>query len=239
MTEPNSRRRWLITAGIILAAGLAGYLIAWTMYPAPILPRRVLVPALRGTPSDSAIQRLERLGLKGRVADSVTDPLVRKGEVAWQSPVSETQLPEGSLVKLGVSLGSPIVAVPDVVDLDLGLALQVLGASGLTVGSVDTARNDAVSGTVLQTRPGPGSGSRPGAPVAITVSSGRLAVPVPSLGGLPLDVARQRIEGLGLRVGTIEQRPGGKAGLVVDQSPAPGALISRESPINLILAGGF
>jgi serine/threonine-protein kinase len=74
--------------------------------------------------------------------------------------------------------------------------------------------------------------------VALTVSSGPRSVRVPALTGLDLDEARNRLEASGLRLGSIDQRPGGRAGQVIDQSPLPGDLVNRDSPVNLTLGGG-
>ena len=111
----TARSTWLA----LLGAVIAGLLVAWLLYPAPIVPRTVEVPALRGRELDGALTDLAELGLRGRQAGELDDPLVPIGRVSWQLPVEGTRLPEGAVVRLGISSGPPRVVIPDLVDLDL------------------------------------------------------------------------------------------------------------------------
>lgn len=230
-------RRVLTLLGVIAAAAAGGYVVTCAIFPAPILPKSIAVPALRGAPADSALAWLTRLGLRGKLADTVTDPLTPAGTVAWQSPVAETRLPQGALVRIGVSGGAPLVSVPDVADLDLGLARQVIEAAGLQVGRIDTVRHDADLGTVLATMPAAGATAKPGDPIAITVSRGPPSVRVPELVGLTVAAARDRLAAAGLRVGTLEQRFEGKPGTVLAQNPGPGEMVTKESGVSLTISG--
>jgi beta-lactam-binding protein with PASTA domain len=222
---------------VLLTAAAAGYVVTCAIFPAPLLPRSIAVPAFRGAPVDSVLARLARLGLRGKVADTVIDPLTPAGTVAWQAPVAETLLPQGALVRLGVSAGVPLVSVPDVADLDLGLARQVIEAAGLQIGRIDTVRQDVDLGTVLGTVPAAGTNAKPGDPILVTVSSGPASVRVPDLVGLTVVVARERLAAAGLRLGALEQRLDGKPGTVLAQNPGPGELVTKESGVSLIISG--
>lgn len=222
---------------IVAAAGLGGYLLTCALYPAPILVHRHSVPALRGMAADTALHQLAALGLRGRLADSLADPMVAAGQISWQSPAPETVLPEGAAVQLGVSLGAPSVAVPNLVDLDVQLALDVLAAAGLRAGTVDSAVNAAPPGTVVGTHPVAGSTLPTGTAVDLSISAGPPPVPAPNLVGLSLKDARDRLSALGLRVGRIDLEPSGKEGTVLVQQPLPGAYMKRESPVDLTIGG--
>ncbi len=228
-----------MVAGVLAAASLGGYLLTCAIYPAPILPKQVLVPQLRGAPVDSALAMLGRAALRGRITDTIRDPLVPAGRVVWQSPAPETMLPEGAQVKLAMSNGAPTVTVPDVSELDLDLAVDVLQAAGLKIGVIDTLKGDDDFGTVVSVVPASGSVVRPGREVDVSISSGPASVKVPDLIGLPLGVARDRLVALGLRVGTLEQRMEGKAGTVLVQSPIAGELLTRGSAVNLTISGAM
>lgn len=222
---------------VLLVAAAAGYVVTCAIFPAPLLPRSISVPAFRGAPVDSVLVRLARLGLRGKLADTVNDPLTPAGTVAWQSPVAETLLPQGAVVRLGVSGGAPPVSVPDVTDLDLATARQVIEAAGLLVGGTDTVRQDADLGTVIAMLPAAGASAKPGDPVQLTISSGPPSARVPDLVGLTLAAARERLAAAGLRVGTIEQRLEGKPGSVLAQSPGPGEMVIKESGVRLTISG--
>ncbi len=242
MSEPmgaSPKRRRLMVVGIVAAASLAGYLLTCAIYPAPIMPREVPVPSLRGVKADSALAELGLLALRGRITDTTRDPLVLAGAIVWQSPAAETILPEGALVKLAVSSGPPTVRVPELNQLDLDLVGEILEAAGLRLGVVDTIHGEDEPGTVIAVTPAAGSTVALGRPIDVTVSGGAADVRVPDLAGLPLAVARQRLAALGLRVGTLTQRFGVKAGTVLAQWPAAGEMAAWGSAVNLTISGAM
>lgn len=165
-------RRALAWGGALLLVAGAGYLAAWLLYPAPLVVAEVEVPALRGVARDDALAQLASLGLRGRDAGELADPLVPRGTVSWQQPPAGTRLPAGSAVRVGTSTGAPMVVVPDVVAFDLALAERVLGAAGLAIGTVDTVASADPAGTVVRTRPAARSAVRAGTSVQVTVSRG-------------------------------------------------------------------
>lgn len=160
---------WLILLPVAAAGGLV---VAWLLYPAPILQRQAEVPPLRGVAADQAVADLAALGLRGRIAGELDDPLTAEGTVSWQSPAAGTRLPEGALVRLGISTGAPRVVVPDLLDLDLATARLILEAAGLVAGRVDSVWSANAAGAVIRTRPEPRSAIRAGGKVDVTVSLG-------------------------------------------------------------------
>lgn len=165
-----SERTWAIL--LFTAAIGGGLVVTWLLYPAPIVPRSVTVPQLQGTPSDQAVSELAGVGLRGRLAGEVEDPVTRSGAVSWQSPVAGTRLPQGAIVRLGISAGPPRVLVPDLTALALGDAREVLGAAGLSVGSIDSTWSELPIGTVVQTDPEERGTLRAGGTVDVTLSRG-------------------------------------------------------------------
>ena len=141
------------------------------------------------------------------------------------------------MVKLAVSSGPPMVTVPDVSQLDLELAHDVLQAAGLKVGVLDTIHGSEDFGTVLTVTPAAGSTAKLGLLIDLSISRGPATVRVPDLSGLPLDVARGRLVALGLRVGTLTHRTDGKPGSVLGQSPASGEMMTRGSAVSLTISG--
>ncbi|MES1259349.1 MAG: PASTA domain-containing protein [Gemmatimonadota bacterium] len=237
-TAPASPyRKVLLFLGVIAAAAAAGYTVTCAIFPAPILARTVSVPAFRGMPIETAIEHLTRLGLRAKVADTVADPLAPTGSVAWQSPVAETFLPKGAVVRLALSSGPPLVSMPDVTDLDIGTARQVIEAAGLVTGRIDTLRQELPAGTVLATTPSAGATMRPGDLVSFSISTGPATIRVPDVVGLTVAAARERIVAAGLRVVVLTQKFEGKAGTILAQSPGPGEMVTKESGVNLTISG--
>lgn len=233
----RAAQKTLVVLGVIAGAAAAGYVVTWAIFPAPIIARTVAVPLLHGASVEAAVAQLSKLGLRGRPADTVADPLTPAGTVAWQSPVAETMLPQGAVVRLGVSAGTPLVSMPSVANLDVRLARQVIEAVGLHVTRIDTVQTDAPLGVVLGTSPPADAAVHPGDTVRVSISSGPASISVPELVGLTVAAARERLAAAGLRVGVLDQRFEGNAGTILAQRPAPGELVTRESGVNLTVSG--
>jgi serine/threonine-protein kinase len=159
--------------GSLAVAVAAGLLVTWLLFPSPLLrAREHAVPPLRGVPLDVALAALADSGLRGREAGRAADPDVPAGRVAWHLPVAGTVLPESAVVRVTVSSGPPTVLVPDLADLDLGTAAEVLSAAGLVTGPVDSQFAPDAAGIVLRTRPEPGKAVWAGDTVQVIVSRG-------------------------------------------------------------------
>ncbi|RBY88900.1 Stk1 family PASTA domain-containing Ser/Thr kinase [Blastococcus sp. TBT05-19] len=94
----------------------------------------VAVPDVTGQAPDQATKILQDLGFTvERIEDGRSDA-VDKGEVMAIAPgPADGRIPFGSTVKIQVSAGVPVVAVPDVVGKTGDEAAQILQAAGLQV----------------------------------------------------------------------------------------------------------
>lgn len=235
----QAARRWLLGAGIVLGAALAGYGVAMLLYPAPLVSRAQRVALVIGMPEEQARQTLEERGFRVKVLETgERDPALPAGYVTWQEPPAAVELAEGSQVELTLSEGPAPVTVPDVLQFDLAQARRVMAAAGLALGGVDSVPSTAEAGVVVGTRPPAGSPLRPGSPVEVVVSRGPAAIRIPDLVGMALADARQRLDELGLRVGVVRQvrRPRASPGSVLEQRPRPGVLSARGGRVDLTVS---
>lgn len=239
MSAGAQARRTLVWLGVIAAAAAAGYVVTLAIFPAPILPHQYTVPALRGASVQSAVTRLEALRLRARITDTVADPLTPTGTIAWQSPAPQTQLPEAAVVRLAVSSGATQVAMPDVSEFDVAVARQVITAAGLVVAATDTVSSPLDFGSVVATSIRPGAQVTAGDSVVLDISSGPASIVVPSLVGLPVESARERLVAAGFRIGVLTQRFDGRVGTVITQQPLPGQLAARGSAVDLTISGAM
>ena len=152
-----------------------------------------------------ALALLEDSGLTVARVDSVHHPVIAAGTVIGQSPLpGPTALP-GAGVRITLSLGPEIGAVPDVTRLLGGRATRVLEASGFAV-EVDTVESEAAAGRVLQIDPVPGTElPLPGA-VRLEVSLGPPTLPIPDLSGMWIEEAIAVLDTLGLVVSGFDMR---------------------------------
>jgi len=127
------------------------------------------VPDLAGLDLDSALARLESIGLSANVVQR--DAPEPAGEVVDQSPSAGTRVKKGSQVTLFVSSG--VVVVPDVIGEDRLTAKKRLRQLGFVV----VVRIDATSppeefGLVIDQYPSADSRAQRGETVTITVGGG-------------------------------------------------------------------
>ena len=247
-TGPRRRRSRLdlrtVVGGVIgLALGgwLIGYLFATQVFfPAPPPPGDLTeVPDLRGIGLASAAERLAGVGLSIGVVDSLTHPSVAAGLILGQSPlpgqVSRPQEP----IRVTMSIGPQMRAVPDVRRLTLDRATIVLEASGFVV-DVDTAEAEEPRGRVLEVTPRPDMLVALPASVQLLVSAGPPLVTMPFLLGLQRSEALQLLDSLGLTVSEVEEvfRFGRDQGIVVEQEPPADSELQRGGAVRIAVGRG-
>ena len=228
--------RWLgIGAGVVLAGYLTAYLV---LFPAPILPGHQAVPRVLGLSIVEAQAEIQKSKLQVTDGGAEPHPSAAQGTVIWQDPPPGVIAPEGTKVTLISSAGPPRVPVPDVANLDAGLAQSLVAAAGLTVSRVESVQADKATGLAMMTRPAAGTALAPGAGLILVVSRGAPTIPIPDLLGMASADARTRLELDGLQLGTVTRRRTGEAspGTVVAQQPAAGTLASPGTVVDIVVA---
>jgi beta-lactam-binding protein with PASTA domain len=233
-------RRLIRQAAIVAAAFVVGYLITvFWLFPAPLFSSQHSVPRVLDLGVTEARQKLDAQGMRFKIEDQETDPVVPRNAVVHQDPPPGVVVPPNTVVSLVLSDGPPDVAVPDVAGFPKALAERVLKAAGFQLGRTDTLPSASERGIVVQTRPGPGVGRPAGTSIELVVSSGKADLTVPSVVGLTLVEARARLTEVGLGVGTISSRAvsGRPDGTVLEQRPSAGTRSGRGTRVDLIVAG--
>ncbi|MGW8568444.1 Stk1 family PASTA domain-containing Ser/Thr kinase [Isoptericola sp. NPDC055881] len=117
-------------------------------------PAPVQVPQEVGKEKDAAVADLEALGLVVTIGDPEYDEDVPKGHVLAQDPEQGATAHRTDTVTLTISLGPPLVEVPDVVGKRTGPARAALERAGFRVeenaylgGLLDTVRFQDTTGT--------------------------------------------------------------------------------------------
>jgi serine/threonine-protein kinase len=132
------------------------------------------------------------------------------------------------------------VEVPRVTGLSVEEAGLLLSSRELLV-SVDRATDPSVpKGVVISQIPEAGYAMEKGEVVRLKVSSGVSATEVPPLVGVSLEEARRLLILKGLSVGSVEKEHSASApeDQVISTDPEPGALVERDSPVNLVVSLG-
>jgi eukaryotic-like serine/threonine-protein kinase len=126
------------------------------------------VPYLIGQTQSEAAAALANAKLKGEFHKADSDQ--PQGTVIRTDPSANTQVPQGSTVKVYISRGPQ--KVPDVVGMQQDKAEQTLKDAGFVPVPVSQPSSTAPSGEVIQQVPGAGQPEPQGSQVTIVVSSG-------------------------------------------------------------------
>ena len=140
-----------------------------------------------------------------------------------------------------VLLKSEAVTVPDLTGQTVGQARTELAKKDLSVAQNGTESSDRWErGLIVRQDPAAGSRIRVTKVVRVVTSSGSEKVSVPDLSGKSLDEALTILQAAGLLTGKLTQvhTPRLPAGRVLDQKPAPGAVVERSLPVGLLLSQG-
>ncbi|HEX6399534.1 MAG TPA: Stk1 family PASTA domain-containing Ser/Thr kinase [Actinomycetota bacterium] len=136
--------------------------------------------------------------------------------------------------------GSDLVAVPSLVGKTREEAERLLEDRDL-VPVVERRRTDEEEpGVVLDQDPRAGNQVDPGSEVTIVVSQAPRTFTVPSLEGMTLEEAEAALEAANLTLGEVsrvndQDVPEGR---ILDQSPATGEEVPRDTPVNVVVSGG-
>jgi beta-lactam-binding protein with PASTA domain len=222
----------LMIAILFIAAGVS----AITAMRWAIQGKEVTVPALSGKNEAEAAEILAANNLVLRVFGKRFSQ-VPAGRIVEQIPPAGSRLKSTRSVKVLVSMGSQIYAVPNLVGSSMRAAKLTLEQRNYTLGNTTMVRT--VSGdplTVQQQDPQPGTqGTDP--TVNVLVSSGRTedSFVMPDVVGKRLEqIARGiRAEGFSLSKVTYRRQPGADAGVVLLQQPQAGHRMLKSDSIIL------
>ncbi len=198
----------------------------------------VLVPAIIGLGEVEASSRIRAAGLTPGTITRVCNPSVPAGTVMTQNPSPMTSLPTGGAVSYQVSAG-PCVTVPVLTGLTESEAVAVLGAAGLTSGTVTRqCQTSGPNGLVLAQSIQDGTQVNPGTAVAFTVSN-TSCVTVPDIAGAQLEEAQAALAAVSLSLNVAGSAcDNNTASGILSQTPAAGALVAIPTVVDVTVSSG-
>jgi beta-lactam-binding protein with PASTA domain len=251
--------------GLEVERGTALHLMVSQAIPLPpVTPSggtdtRVIVPTVTNLPLSKALALIDSAGLtRGNVANRPTQGT--PGIVLDQSLAPGTQVARETPLDLGVSQPLPppppaadrdVVIVPDTTTLTLEEALALIDSRGLARGNVDARPSAGPPDIVLDQSLAPGTEVTRGTPMHLGVSRTDAQSPpqdlpgatvlVPAVVGRDEAEARTLVDGVGLMVGVITERPFylppflQPAGTVFAQEPAAGSAVAPTAVVDLVI----
>jgi len=193
---------------IIVAGGILILLIWMNFYTRHGQARPV--PEFVGLTMEQTVKLAKKSRLRYQVIDSIYTAAVPRGCIAEQNPKPGFKVKKWRTVVLTINAFHPeMVAMPNLVDLSLRQAEALIESSGLEIGllrykpdlSINVVLDQLYNGIKIQT----GDSIQKGSVVDLLLGKGlsNQRSPVPSLIGLKLDPARNKILGSSLNLGTF------------------------------------
>jgi serine/threonine protein kinase/beta-lactam-binding protein with PASTA domain len=197
-------------------------------------PERYEVPVLRGMTVDEAQEALDEANLAfGDVTERFHER-VAEGVVLRSDPATGTELKRDGAVDLVVSKGPKPIKVPDFTGRPAEEAERVLSERGLQVEITRENSDSVAEGDVVAQSPDSGTLFR-GDTVELVVSKGPVMVEVPSVRGVGVAEATERLEDAGFEVRTEHSEVYVGLEFVVKSDPAQGTMAPQGSTITLYL----
>ena len=230
--RPRRRRPGIVLPLLQLCVGLFLGLVLFDRILMPLAVRHgsdEVIPDLRGRSLGDAERLLAGEGLEVGVADEIESDEKPRGTILAHEPPPGARVRKGRRVRLLVSSGARVLAVPPLAGQTVRSASIALADLGLQAGGTLLVPAPLAEGVIVASRPGPGEAPLEGGRVDLVVSRGRgrASYVMPDLVGLTSTEARARLSGTGI------QLDHGELGRISMQKPSPGSLIRSGETVHL------
>jgi len=232
-TRVWSAGKLLLIAGALLATYVLSAALAARV---ALRVREVKVPTLVGQPLSNASAAVGHVGLALKVDDSRrSDAKIAAGRIAQQDPPAGSVARRGRTVKVWLSTGGRVAAVPKLIGESERTAQLRLQQDGLALSALSEIRSNEFPADVVVAQDPP-AGAR-GASVSLLVnrSDRSAAYVMPDLIGVNGARAADVLRSGGFRVAVVGQNPypGVPAGVVIRQSPQAGFQVTPGDTVSL------
>jgi eukaryotic-like serine/threonine-protein kinase len=235
----RSARRLMLGAVVVAVAVAIGVVGSW-LYIRSQVPSHAVPDELVGAQQDQALELIGGNGWNIVTERDYYDDTA-EGEIVGTVPEPGTSLREGETLTLHVSLGPPLVAVPqDLVGLSQEDAEARLATAGLAADVQQQPSDEVDAGIVMALGEDVANQAPRGSSVALIVSSGPDEPEIPDLQGEQYQDAVAELEALGLHVELDFRRARGghDEGEVIRTDPDEGERVDQGSTVVVEVAGG-
>ena len=175
------------------------------------------------------------------VENEIEDDSVEEGTVLEQDPAKGTELKDGEIIYLTISVGIEKTKVNDVKLTKYELAKATLEGAGFRVEADYTNDEDVPENYVISQEPSAGEEVAHGSTIKLLVSKGpeETEVVVPTVVGKTLEQAKSSLENEELKLGDITYEESVvDSGTVIKQSISGGETVSKNTAVNLVVSNG-
>lgn len=198
----------------------------------------IVVPDLSGKHVGAALELLTDLSLNAKIKGMEYSAEVPRYHVITQHPSAGAEIKPGRDVRLTLSKGRDMVAVPSVKALSFNQARIVLEENGLVPGNIARIYNEkAAPNVILEQVPPSGKTVHRKEAIDLLISLGKRPVDfmMPDYTGLTLDEAIKGLEKGRLVLGAVRSiiDESYSRERIMDQSPPPGSRVFAETVVDL------
>ncbi len=195
---------------------------------------KVRVPGVVGKSRDDAVSELTSAGLKPKVVKVPSNQAV--DTVTAQAPKANTEVIEGTEIRINVSSGPKPLAVPNVVGTAYESAASQLQGAGFAVAREDVDSAEA-EGIVVGQDPGGNSLASKGSTITLQVSKGPKTSGIPDVTSQDVDSARTQLRGAGFKVSVVREDTNDPTldGIVTSQDPQGGEQAEPGSTVTIFV----
>jgi len=204
-----------------------------------VVDGKATVPYVIWDEKNVALEKLEMSGLGEPNISESYDDNVSEGLVISQSIDAGTEVEEGTVIDIVISLGPKPFAMPNVVGKQESEAESILGDKALGIKKEYRESSDVEEGTVLEQSLKPDELVVRGTEVTITVASKVSTVKVENVVGKPSTEAISILEKQGFKVKETESYSDEvKKDIVISQNPAAGTEQTPDTVITILISKG-
>ncbi|WP_410616370.1 Stk1 family PASTA domain-containing Ser/Thr kinase [Amycolatopsis sp. lyj-109] len=212
-----------------------------------VAPGKASVPDLKNKTRDEAEQALieAKLTLDPSVGETEVTDQNQVGLVQSQNPSADTQVAQGSSVKITIGKSKQLKSVTDFTGKPYSQAKAALEGAGWKTKRTDQPSDTVAKDSVITQNPNGGQLAI-GEVITLTVSTGPTTptstqIEMPQLVGMPVDEAQQKLQSMGW-TGTLNQQSdrGSRQpeGTVTKQNVKAGTTISNTQTITVSVSEG-
>lgn len=200
----------------------------------------VVVPDVVGMEAKAGSRKLTEIGLSVDATRRKKSETVPAGYIISQSHEPGDNLKKDYTVEIVISEGNDLIVVPNVINDDFSDGKIEIENSDLVLGEIVYEYSELPMDTIIDQEPLAGQEVPANSKVRIIVSQGpeEAIVLLPSLEGLTLAQAEDRLDRINVNIGNItyQESTEFEEGVIIDQSIESGEEVTEESFVDIVIS---
>jgi len=237
----KKRKKWpLVLISTFLVLAILG-LLAITILPGLMEPKDVKIPDISGMNTADAISKLKLNSIGVGKEIEITDEEVEKGKIIKTSPEIGSTVKENQKITLYISSGKEKIELSEYVGRQYDDVRRILDNQKFKDIKVTEIFDDNEPGTILNQNPPGGEMVVPEDTVLeFEVSKGPEKITLSDLKEYSLKSAQDYASSAGLSLQVSKEQFDEKipAGMVIEQSPAPGTQLLEGDKVTVVISKG-